>query len=331
MRSAERDDALPGEDVQRLVDRAVDARRRRDGAERAGRDDRELDRRHPRLGLGRGDARAQRARARRAASAAGSGAPPRSGRRASRTRAARGSARSGPARCASRCSSSSRFSCRSSIVTCCETMRPSPERPAIASCTLSTGTRTVIDALPSSPVATDDDDDVAAERAREVESILRGARDGVGVGDLDRQRRADALCAVGPALSAALAGSELAPARGRIERVRCRALRGGRLVDEGGGLSDRLRAVGAREPEHASAREARVPRRRARRRAARGGPGSASSTMERWRGCSRGDLRGRGCAARRVPTGRDARSSWIRSGDDVMVSHPLFELRQALG
>ncbi len=43
------------------------------------------------------------------------------------------------------------------MVTCCETIRPSPERPVMASCTLATGTRTVIDALPSSPVETDDE------------------------------------------------------------------------------------------------------------------------------------------------------------------------------
>ncbi len=58
---------------------------------------------------------------------------------------------------ASRFVSSSSPAWRSSIVTCWDTMRPSPERPVIASCTLATGTRTVSDALPSSPVATDDE------------------------------------------------------------------------------------------------------------------------------------------------------------------------------
>ena len=211
-------------------------------------------------------------------------------------------------------------------MTCCETMRPSPERPAIASCTSATGTRTVSEALPSSPVATDDDDDVAAERAGEVECVLRRTRDGIGIGDLDGQRRADALRAIGRrrrrGLDAAGRHSCSVPSR-RSWPPRCRL-----RVDS----STRQRPRSARCPSarvrarlrsrSASAAAAGTatssPRRTGKRQLAQGARAGCSAAISRTRARSVGGA-----------DGREARSSWIRSGDDVMVSHPLFELRQA--
>ena len=92
---AERDDALPGEDVQRLVDRTVDARRRGDrSAECARSHDGELDRRHARLGAEHVEARPRATEVRLEILEPGLELRARSGRPATRTRVARSRARS---------------------------------------------------------------------------------------------------------------------------------------------------------------------------------------------------------------------------------------------
>ena len=93
------------------------------------------------------------------------------------------------------------------MVTCCATMLPSLDSPTIASCTLATGTRTVSERS----LLTRRDrgvDDVPLEPAGQVEYVLRRPRDGIGIRDLDGQRRAHAL---GPAGVGAIAVSASPP------------------------------------------------------------------------------------------------------------------------
>ena len=210
-------------------------------------------------------------------------------------------------------------------MTCCETMRPRPERPVIASCTRRD--RNADGERRASFLAGRHRrrDDVAAERAGEVEGVLRGARHGVGVGDLDGQRRADALGAI------ARWPVSAAPCKWHRRLARCRRghWRDRRQLARDRVLAKRLgrRSVRAREPEHAGAREGE-----------RGGGGHGdehpaanreppASPTVRLSGCSAAISRTRARSSAGAE-GRDARSSWIRSGDDVMVSHPLFELRK---
>ena len=300
---------------------------RRDGAERARRHDRELDRRHPRLGLGRGDARAKLRQlgAERLQARAEHGFGLRVERLRLQPCADARDLRS--ARSPRGCSSSSSVAWRSSIVTCCETIRPRPERPDDRVLHLPTGTRTVIDCASLLAGRDRRRDDVAAERAGEVEGVLRGAGDGVGVGDLDGERRADALGAVGRGARRSTAPGSTS-VLGAVLRwsapQRCRHARSSSLLRQRLGRGD----VRAREPEHAGARERE-------RRGGRYGDEHAAADREapaRPRaGCAsagRSRSRARALAAASGADGREARSSWIRSGDDVMVSHPLFELRK---
>ena len=108
-------------------------------------------------------------------------------------------------------------------------------------------------------------DDVATERAREVERVLRRARDGVGVGDLDGERRAHALRAVRPSRRPA------APWVGRgacLPRSTAPALeRRLRRLRRSAGATRVVETSGARETERRRRSRSRARPRRARRRA----------------------------------------------------------------
>ena len=170
-------------------------------------------------------------------------------------------------------------------------------------------------------------DDVAPERSGEVERILGRARDGVGVGHLHRQRRTDALRAIGRLVER----GALRSARSRRERPPIRsAARSGALSAVAlssaswrygwGATSER---ASPSTPALAKARAAAagtatsIPRRTGNRQLAQRARAGCSAAISRTRARSSAGA-----------DGRDARSSWISSGDDVMVSHPLFELRQ---
>ncbi len=187
---------LPGEDVQRLVDRAVDARRRCDGAEGARRHDGELDRRHARFGFGRGDARAQLRQL--AAERLQARAEHRFGLRVERLGLQ-------PCADASDLAPHGRLAALELVerrlqVVDRDLLRDDAPEPGQAR-----------DRVLHLPDRNADGDrgtsllarghrrrhDVAAERAGEVESVLRRARNGIGVRDLDGQRCADALRAIG--------------------------------------------------------------------------------------------------------------------------------------
>ena len=152
-RDRERDDAFPDEDVERLVQRAVEARRHGNRPEDAGRDDRHLDRGHPSLGTRRGGVAPQLPEL--AAQRLQAGFELSTGRCVERFAFEAGGHERDlrPNRPLPRSSVSS-DACRSSMVTCCETIRPSAESWTIASCTFATGIRRVNAALPSSPVET---------------------------------------------------------------------------------------------------------------------------------------------------------------------------------
>ena len=113
-------------------------------------------------------------------------------------------------------------------------------------------------------------DDVAAEPPREVERVLRSAGDGVRVGHLDRERRADALRAVVRrrrlrALRLRRRGAVAAVRSGRgFGRVLARLSGSGCALALERLVSQRLRrGVRAGEAEHTGARRSRAPPARA--------------------------------------------------------------------
>ena len=154
-REGEHDHALPEEDVDRLVERPVEPGRHRDAPSASG-----VTTVSSIVDI-RASAFVAAMSAAQLAELALEPLPPRASRTArvsasSDSVASRAVMRAIWARSElSRRSRASRLACRSSIVTSCETMRPSAESRAIACCTFATGTRRVIVALPCSPVATD--------------------------------------------------------------------------------------------------------------------------------------------------------------------------------